>query len=322
MENPFNLWSTTNTESKKDLKPNLWYKWWDEFSSEEKKNIWLNLKYFLFDLVKETYWYKSYDNFYLYWNTQKQEVLEHSISIFSNNYKSLWLCERYLKNKWNWENVKIDCAEDFLDIFFNESEDKVLELLSIYVQTYIDATIGNTYWDDKNKVISTRISNIIEYIEDVFSQFQVKYKVTETWFLPRQEEKIFELAYEPTIKILSDKKWWEVSKYLWKAFENHRKKKYGDVIMNCSSAIQNFLQILVHWKVWKWEISKLFKEWESKWIIKSDIFTEELSLKFNRLLARERKEKTDAHVEIEKAVEKDALYILNLTIIHLQNWMP
>ena len=132
---------------------------------------------------------------------------------------------------------------------------------------------------------------------------------------------IIEQVYKPVIWILWDKKYEQVSKYLWKALENYKGWKYWDSIMNCSSVIQTFLQLMVNGKVWSWDISKLYAEAIKKDLIKTDAFSKEISDKFHKLLAKERKDKTDAHVELEEATEKDALYILNITLIHLQYWI-
>lgn len=89
-----------------------------------------------------------------------------------------------------------------MDIFFKADEDKVYELLSIYIYEYIDTVIKSTRGEKRDEIIKEKIDEIIKYIEDTFSQFSIEYKLTKNGFTPRQEEKLFELAYEPTLQIL------------------------------------------------------------------------------------------------------------------------
>jgi hypothetical protein len=98
-------------------------------------------------------------------------------------------------------------------------------------------------------------------LNHIFRQFAVNQVVTRNGFVPRQDEKITDEIYVPTLKALADPKWATVSAALASMFQDYREQHYSEVITKAHSSVQRFLQIAVgeEGKSGKGELAKLFK---------------------------------------------------------------
>jgi len=85
---------------------------------------------------------------------------------------------------------------------------------------------------------------------------------TRNGFVPRQDNKITEEIYTPTLRVLADPKWKSVSIDLAKMFEDYRNENYPESITKAHSAVHRFLQILVgeEGKSGRGEVGKLFQK--------------------------------------------------------------
>ena len=308
----FKLWSETSTLIEKELKPDLWIKNWSIISNEEKKKIWKYLEDFFFNYetlilnIKNRHQFPLHNdvfsNKYIYPHLLKNNI-ENTINYLNEKCKQKSYADKYLEN---WDSLS--ACLDFYNIFQNNDENIVLELLSIYSKFIID--LENNYFIKFSKRLN-----------EVFNDFWLNIILTEQWFIPKQWEKIIEEIFKPTLDFLSDKKFKEVNRDLWDAFDDYHKKDYSWSITKTISAIQAFLQINVNGEIWKGDISKLIPEAISKKIIPEDIFTKTIFDNLESIIQRERKETWDSHPKKEYANEQNARLILNLAMVFIQHFI-
>jgi hypothetical protein len=140
--------------------------------------------------------------------------------------------------------------------------------------------------------------------------------------MPSQEEMIIETVYKPVLSILSGARWKEVSDLISFAFKEFDKKTpegFSIAITSTVSAVQAFLQILVHGKSGKGDIGDLILIGQKAGKIPNDTFSQTIFKNINSILARERQQKGIAHPPQEIANEKNALLMLNLAMVFFQH---
>lgn len=310
----FKLWSEINTDSKESLNPDLGLRNWGDLKPEEKQKIWHYLDWYFFDAqIKEQYGMmggveKRFYEFYGEYREKeyKQKAIHKSILYLNENYKAKSFADSYLKNP----NLNTACY-DFHNIFMNQNEVVVMELLSAYAKFLYEFTKNDAY-----------IDNLLSRINDVFLQFGIKYHLTRDGFVPRQDEKIIEEIYEPVLDCLSDPKWKEVNTLLADTFLEYRKntpQAYSNCVTNTVSTVQAFLQIIVNGKTGRGDISKLIPEAQKKNLIPNDTFTVQIFSNIESVLARERQETSIAHPKKQYANEKNARLVLNLAMVFFQH---
>lgn len=327
----FKFWSDSNIQLKKQLKPDLRLRSWDELSSDEKDKIWHYLEWYFFN---ESIM-KSYDTFgdpigryYQFYGKserekdQKCKTVLHSIIYINENYKHRSYASEYLKNS----SLNTACF-DFHKIFKEENEMVVMELLSAYAKYFKEITRDDEFVfreKGENGIDFTKRKERAEFgyfeifakrLNDVFLQFGLNYYLTRRGFIPRQDTKIIEYAYEPILRGLADKKWTKVNEILSDAFldySKHTPQGYSSCVTNTISAIEAFLQILVEGKTGVTRLSKLIPIGQTKGLIPRDIFSSTIFNNIDSILARERKSTSTAHVKDDYATEKNAKTILNL----------
>jgi hypothetical protein len=333
----FKFWSETNTDAKKSLKPDLGLRSWDDLSSEEKQKIWHYLVWYFFDaqIVKrhgvmggvENRFYKFYGEYRE--QEYKQKTIELSILYLNENYKAKSFAGTYLKNP----NLNTACY-DFYNIFMNQEESVVMELLSTYAKFLYEFTKddGNIYQlenETEEDFLQRKIKaeykffdNFSNRLNDVFLQFGIKYYLTREGFIPRQDEKIIEEIYEPVLDYLSNPKWKKVNEILSDAFSDYVKNTpqgYSGCVTKTISSVEAFLQILVEGKIGGTKLSQLIPKAQNKDLIPKDTFTKTIFNNIDAIFARERKSTGDAHPKDEYATEKNARTILNLAMIFFQH---
>ena len=209
-----------------------------------------------------------------------------------------------------------------------------MELLSAYSKILFLESKSDVYVSKKEKETEESFKkrkidaeykmfdNFASRINDVFEQFGINYHITRSGFVPRQDKKITKEIYEPVLGFLSDPHWKAVNKDLQDAFSQFQKKSpkaYSSSITHTVSALQAFLQILVHGKTGKGDIKELIPKAQAQQKIPNDLFSTKIFKDINSVLMSERQTKGDPHPKKEYATQKHALLVLNLTMIFLQH---
>src|SRR3989344_5008563 len=333
----FKLWSESNIGAKESLKPDLGLRNWNDLSTEEKQKIWHYVNWYFFNAqIRERYgmmgeveakFYKFYGEYEE--KEYKQKTIHESILYLNENFKAKSFAETYLKNP----SLNTACY-DFYNIFMNQAEVVVLELLSAYAKflyefTKNDDHIYKTENETEKDFLERKIKaeykffdNFSNRINDVFLQFGIKYYLTRDGFIPRQDEKIIEEIYNPVLTYLSNPKWEKVNELLSDTFSDYIKNTpqgYSGCVTKSISAVEAYLQILVDGKTGGRNLSYLILEGQNNNLIPNDIFAQNIFKNIETIFARERKATGDAHPKDEYATEKNARTILNLTMIFIQH---
>jgi len=333
----FKLWSELNPKVKKELKPDFGLRSWNSLSSDEKYKIWKYLEWYFFDKDIKTK-YKGYYplrkiHYYKFFgepqeNEKKKKRIYFSIADLNHKYKAKSYAKNFLE-----DNTLNSACHDFYEIFMNQDENVVMELLSLYSLLLIperaEGTIhkkeGESEEEYNQRLENWRWEEFDKFRKDlneVFTDFGINLYLTRQGFAPRQEEKIIKEIYEPVLNYLSHSKWTEVSKILSDAFDEYRKNTpqgYSNCVTNVISAIQAFLQIVVNGKTGKGEISKLIPIAQKKKLIPDDFFTQKIFDNLESVFARQRQETGIAHPKKQYANEKNARLMLNLAMVFLQH---
>lgn len=232
--------------------------------------------------------------------------------------------------RYNNESERKEAAyKDFCTIFLNsESESLILRMITKFADCHIN---GMYYgWAEKEENEKEREEKIEEAFKKfdilsncfnhIFEQFAVNMVFTRNGLVPRQDEKIAEEIYRPTLQILSDPKWKNVSNDLSKMFTDYREENYPEAITKAHGAIQRFLQILVgeEGKSGKGEISKLFKKAKAQDVIPVNRFTEPMINVFQGFITSERATNSTAKPALKSATSSDALLVMNVLMVFLQ----
>ena len=331
----FKLWSEVKKEANEELSPTFGFRNWGDLSSDDKYLIWKYLEWHLFEKGEYdqsfSYGNKScnYKFFGDYYETNnKLTRVVDSISILNLKYKAKSYARHFL------EDSKFNSAcRDFYEIFSTQSENVVLELISLYSKLIImkrddgepSRNEGESDNEFKKRTFEWKWEVFDKFAEDlneVFIQFGIKYYLTRDSFVPRQDTKIMHEIYEPVLSYLSDKKWGKVNELLSDGFIEYRKNTpqgYSNCVTNTVSAIQAFLQILVYNNTGKGDISKLIPEAAKKSLIPNDFFTYNIFKNIESIFAKERQETGIAHSKKEYANEKNARTVLNLAMVFFQH---
>jgi hypothetical protein len=296
----FTKWSDINPDAKRILRPDLGLRDWDAFNSDEKL---IFIKH-----LHNSRWLKSDHRTYL------------ALQNLNQAYKTRNLCPNLLthggphKGGRYGQRVSSCCTtvaeNDAFLIMSLESSDVFYELISFYAEVL-------TKDSDKET-----IQRFCRCINDLSEQFGLNIVLTPTSILPRQERKITTQIYEPALQVLADAKWKEVSRELADAFEDFQRgtpDSYSNCITHAVTAIQAFLQVLVHGKTGKGDISPLLATASSQGLIPHDVFSQKILRDIQSALMAERQAKGDPHPKAEYADRKAALLVLNITMVFLQH---
>lgn len=301
----FKLWSETNPEAKKILRPDLALRSWNDLTQEEKGLIWKHLEYYFYNLSKKDNEYGHEDNYLFYGEiTEKQnkrKAIYLSIAILNDHNRFKSYARLFLE-----DNNLNNACKDFFNIFVSKNQDPVFELISIYCRVLSK--------DDSNC-----FNDFIKIFNDVAESFALNYFLSEQGFIPRQEKKIIDEIYEPVLKILNDSKWKPVNRDLSDAFKDYQKEDYSGCVTKTISSVQAFLQILVTGQTGKGNIDMLIKQGIKDKKIIDDVFTKQIFDNIESIFARVRQEMSDAHTKNKYAHEKDARLILNLAMVFIQH---
>lgn len=317
----FLLYGQDDLGTESSIQPSLALRGWDDLSESEKQ--------IALQELENNGWLDSYC----------KEILE---TIEYLNYVFLRQCpgkhlhgikpkHDHYRGGYGNESERMQAAlTDFQHIFLQEeSAAMVFRMLSKFVSCYIDGydyrrATESTDEGERKKLIDEafekfdRLENCLNHI---FEQFAVNQVVTRNGFVPRQDEKITDEIYIPTLKILADPKWKSVSVDLAKMFEDYREENYPEVITKAHSAVQRFLQILVgeEGKNSKGEVSKLFKKAKDEGAIPINRFTEPIINVIQGFIPSERATNSTAKPALKDTTSSDALLMMNVVMVLLQH---
>lgn len=331
----FKLWSEVKNEAKEELSPNFGFRSWGDLTSDDKYKIWKYLEWHFF-LKDESYQDFSYGNrrcnyeFFgeYYEKEHKLTRVVKSISNLNLKYKAKSYARNFL------EDSKFNSAcHDFYEIFSTQSENVVLELLSLYSKFIIlernedEPRRTDEENDDEFKKRTSKwrcevFDGFRGDLNEVFLQFGIKFYLTRNSFMHRQDTKIMKEIYEPVLSYFLDSKWKEVNDILADSFAEYRKNTpqgYSNSVTNTISAIQAFLQILNNGKIGKGNISQLIIRAQKDGFISNNFFTKKIFDNLESIFAKERQEISIAHPKKEYASEKNARTMLNLAMIFFQH---
>ena len=197
-----------------------------------------------------------------------------------------------------------------------------------FAESYIDKTYYQWAKKEQDEIkrdadIAQAFSNfdrLANCFNHIFDQFSINALFTRNGLVPRQDEKITEEVYVPTLKILTDPKWKTVSNDLAQMFEDYREENYSEAITKAHRAVQRFLQILVgeEGKSGKGEIGKLFIKAKLENIIPANHFTEPIVNVFQSYISSERATNSTAKPALKEATPSDALLMMNVVMVFLQ----
>lgn len=316
----FSLYGQGNPKIEANLRPSLSLRGWNDLSAGEKQ--------IAFQELENSGWLKSYS----------KEVLQ---TIEYLNHEFLRLCpgkhlhsikpERDNYRGYGNDSERIKAAlTDFQHIFLREeSEVMVLRMLSYFAERYIDKSYYRLAAESEDKekrkeyIENTfndfdRLANCLNHI---FEQFAVNQLVTRSGFVPRQDQRITDEIYTPTLTALSDPKWKNVSSDLSEMFDDYRSEDFPEVITKAHRAVQRFLQILVgeEGKNGTGEMSKLFRQAKDQGIIPTDRFTEPMINTIQSFIPSERAKNSTAKPALKVATAPDAMLMMNVVMILIQH---
>jgi len=331
----FKLWSEIKKEAKDELSPDFGFRDWKDLSSDDKYLIWKYLEWHFFkkDELDQDFSYDNRSCNYKFFGDydEKDDKLTrvvNSIQFLNLKYKAKSYARNFLE-----DNMFNSACHDFYEIFSTQSENVILELLSLYSRLIIferndrEPRRSEEESDNEFKKRTSEwrwevFDRFSEDLNEVFIQFGIKYYLTRNSFVPRQDIKIMKEIYEPVLSYFSDNKWKEVNNLLVDSFTEYRKNTpqgYSNSVTNTISAIQAFLQILNSGKIGKGNISQLIIEAQKKGFISNDSFTQKIFDNIESIFAKERQETGMAHPKKEYATEKNARTMLNLAMIFFQH---
>lgn len=316
----FLLYGQDNPKIETSIQPSLALRRWSELSDSEKQ--------IAFQEFENSGWIDSYSS----------EILQ---TIKYLNYTFLRQCpgkhfhaitpkHDHYRGGYGNESERMEAAMlDFQHIFLQDKSDAmVFRMLSKFASCYIDgfdhrrATESKSEKERKKMVDDAfeKFDKLANCLNHIFEQFAVNQLVTRNGFVPRQDEKITNEVYIPTLRILADPKWSEVSADLAKMFEDYREENYPEAITKAHSAVHRFLQILVgeEGKSGKGEVGKLFQKAKEKDIIPVNRFTEPLVSVIQGFIVSERATNSTAKPALKNTTSSDALLMMNMVMVFLQ----
>ncbi len=230
----------------------------------------------------------------------------------------------------NGNQLKEAAYHDFIRIFsYEESDAAVFRMLTEYANSCIDMDYYRMAERAENEEAKEegvqsafkKFDRFAASLNHVFDQFAVNVCLTRNGLIPKQDEKITENVYAPTLKILSDPKWKSVSDDLAQMFSDFRDGNHSEVITKAHSAVHRFLQVLVgeEGKSGKGEVGKLFAAAKKQGLVPVDRFSEPIVNVLQGFMSSERAKNSTAKPAIKGATDSEALLVMNVVMIFLQH---
>lgn len=227
------------------------------------------------------------------------------------------------------QSLRRDAAvKDFCLIFVHEpNESLVLRMLSQFAQLHIRQSTLDLAKKQTGEKREQSIKKAYESFDilanclnHIFEQFAVNQLVTRNGFVPRQDEKITQNLYQPTLAALADPRWAQVSTDLALMFDDYREQRYPEVITKAHAAVQRFLQISVgeEGKSGKGELAKLVTEAKAKNIIPPNRFIEPSINAILGYIPSERATNSTAKPAVKETTSSEAMLMMNVVMTLLQ----
>ncbi len=314
----FTLFGEDDPDVQAVLRPDIGYRDWSDLSIEERTNAFKEL---------------IHRNVF---NLDDYALIE-TIEFLNHNYLSL--CPgKNLHNtprnddfgSWNRKALVDSASKDFALILTEEkSSEMVMLMISKYAKFFIyekelERARQEPDVDKKEILIESaykRFDRVANHFNHIFEQLSIRWEITRKRFVPRQDKKITELIYQPTLKILSDPKWQSVNSDLSKMFDDFQNAKYSETIAKAHSAVQRFLQVLIgeEGKNGKGNFGQLFSEAKKNGLISDNQFTGPVINAMQRYIPSERANNSTAKPAVKDATYSDALLMMNVVMVLIQH---
>lgn len=323
----FRHWQGRTDEDKKLLKPDLNFRSWGDLTNDEKRDIWLFLEPY-FKFLNDQ---KAQENKGTYVDATESDYPKwKTINQLNENHKQNSPAKDFLYDKTGRRGQKKGANYFFENIFINAEEVWVMRMLSYFAVSLIrDRELrmkdGETESDYLKRNAEYKYENfdiLKQRLDDVFGDFNLDMKLTRKGFVFRQDKKILDEIYEPTLSILASPEFEVVNRELEDAFKGLKSGEpggYSSCIGHSITALEAFLAIQQGEAVGKDTLGKILnKAFKSK-SIPSDPFTKTLFDNWESILMQERQSTGHAHVKKEYATKENAQTILNLAMIFIQH---
>ena len=309
METPnFSLYGVNDPKIRERIQMTLPWRSWDLLTREEKETALQEL--------------------------ENNELLSHdnilrTIKFLNKNYlrklygRNLHRCNGELHFKYVQAAI-----EDFSIIFLTERSDVVLFMLSVFAkylidEDYIHQAVRSNNNKERKQCIEwafTKFDKLQNCLNHIFDQFFINQMLTRNGFIPRQDKKILDQIYTPTIKCLSDPKWSLVDNDLKSMFQDYSNGDYQETITKAHSVLHRFLQIYLNKgnKNTKGELGKLFQEFKRNSVMSDNTFVTKIIDAVQSLVSSERATKSTAKPASKNVTFSDALLVMNAVMIFLQ----
>ena len=316
----FLLYGEDDPKIESNIQPQLALRNWVNLSDEEKQ--------IAFQQLKNSGWVESY-------STEILQTIEYLNNAFlrqcpGKHLHAVQPQRDHYRGGYGNESERMKAAiTDFQHIFLREKSDAmVFRMLSKFAESHIDHynyRRANETQDDveRKKLLDeafNKFDRLANCLNHIFEQFAVNQLITRNGFVPRQDDKITEEVYTPTLSILADPKWKSVSTDLALMFEDYREENYAEAITKAHRAVQRFLQVLVgeEGKSGKGEVGKLLQKAKEDRIIPINRFTESLVSLIQGFITSERATNSTAKPSMKDATASDALLMMNVVMVFLQ----
>ncbi len=314
----FKLFGEDDPDFQALLRPDIGYRDWSDLSIEERKNAFNEL---------------MHSNIL---NLDENAVIQ-TIEFLNYNYLSLcpgknlhYTPRDYDYGGLNRDALKNSAYKDFTNIFIEEkSSEIVMLMLSKFIknliwQNALERAQREFDTEKKEELIKSAYAGFdrgAKCLNHIFEQFSINQEVTRGGFVPRQDKKISELIYQPTLKILSDPKWESVNLDLSKMFDDFQNAKYSECIAKAHNSVQRFLQVLIgeEGKNGKGNFGQLFSEAKKNGLISDNQFTGSVINAMQRYIPSERANNSTAKPAVKDATYSDALLMMNVVMVLIQH---
>lgn len=314
----FLLYGEDDPKVESNIQPKLALRNWANLSDEEKQ--------IAFQQLKNSGWVESY-------STEILQTIEYLNNAFlrqcpGRHLHAVQPQRDHYRGGYGNESERMKAAiTDFQHIFLREKSDAmVFRMLSKFAESHIGGYYRATEIQDdveRKKLIDdafNKFDRLANCLNHILEQFAVNQLVTRNGFVPRQDNKITEEIYTPTLSILADPKWKSVSTDLALMFEDYREENYAEAITKAHRSVQRFLQIIVgeEGKNGKGEVGKLLQKAKEDGIIPANQFTEPLVNVIQGFITSERATNSTAKPTTKDATASDALLMMNVVMVFLQ----
>ncbi len=309
----FRLWSETSGEAKEMLSPEFEIRKIEDLNPGEREAFF----HHVFQLIEA-------DS--LLWSS-----VASVIRALNEIHKARSYARNYLRNP-----DPAYAREDLKVLLQNGQQDVIFQVLTLFGKawilhgervTYVTKFEGMSDEEHAQQVADAAHKGFDEYadkVNDTLRQFGINYRLTRQGFSPVQDERIIGEVYDPVLRGISGEKWEAVNRDLADAFADYRlgtPQGYSGTITHAVSAVQGFLQIKLKGEPGKGDLSNLIKEGLANGKIPNDDLSTILLKGVESFLQKERKVSGDPHPKETYANEKNALLVLDLSMIFIKHCM-